>query len=219
MLSAPVSHQLMQFYGGQDAAHTVVKLLLGAKPLRLRWPAYLASGGMTIGACAWMEKVWMQSLTQEERDNFEAKRYMDDVIIFYTDKFDAGKIKECYNAPLKLEDAASDTFLESTFHVTTHNNIQYWLKNDNHPNVPPKTWRYAHFHSHMAYNQKKAVLKACLQKVHKMASDNTARRISAIHKLVEFGKLGYPYKLLWSMCTTMGVESREIQCGLKYVIL
>ena len=167
------------------------------------------SPGMTIGACAWMEKIWMQTLTQEERDNFEAKRYMDDVIIFHTNKFDVQKIHQCYNAPLKLEDATNDTFLESTFQITGKDKIQYWLKNDNQPGKPPKIWRYAHFHSHMAFNQKKAILKACLQKVHKMASDNETRRISAVHKLVEFGNLEYPYKLLWTMCTTMGVQTRN----------
>ena len=47
------------------------------------------SPGMTIGACAWMERTWLQSLSHADKLTFTAKRYMDDVIIFYTDKFDA----------------------------------------------------------------------------------------------------------------------------------
>ena len=59
---------------------------------------------------------------------------MDDVILFYTDKFDAEKeIKNCYNAPLSLEDAKPDTFLETTFTISNNNEIQHWLKNENQP--------------------------------------------------------------------------------------
>ena len=168
------------------------------------------SPGMAIGACAWMEKKWLSSLADTDKSTFTAKRYMDDVIIFYTDKYNASEaINDCYNTPLALEDAKHDTFLETTFAITGENEIRHWLKNENRPGEAPKIWRYAHFHSHMAYDQKKAVLKACLKKVHKMASDNTALRASAINKLQEFGRLKYPYKLLWTMCTTLGVETRN----------
>ena len=61
----------------------------------------------------------------------------------------------------------------------------------------------------MAHNQKKAVLKACLQKLYKMASNNAVLHTSAVQKLQEFGRLEYPYKLLWTLCTTMGVETRN----------
>lgn len=115
----------------------------------------------------------------------------------------------CYNAPLSLEDAKPDTFLETTFTISNNNEIQHWLKNENQPGQAAKVWRYAHFHSHMAFNQKKAVLKACLQKIQKMASDNGVLYTSAVQKLQEFGRLQYPYKLLWRMCTTMGVETRN----------
>ena len=56
---------------------------------------------------------------------FRAKRYMDDILMFYAsneeflcDKLlhDFGK-SECYFPPLSLEDAKPDTFLETTFEI------------------------------------------------------------------------------------------------------
>ena len=41
------------------------------------------SPAMTVGTCAWMEHAWMQTLTAETKARFTAKRYMDDVILFY----------------------------------------------------------------------------------------------------------------------------------------
>merc|ERR1711965_417708 len=130
-----------------------------------------------------------------------AKRYMDDILIFSTKNIDVNTtLQRCYTEPLKLEDTQNDTFLETTFKIVD-NKIQHWLKNENHLHQT-KVWRYAHFHSNMAFKQKKAVLQACLRKVHLAASDNAHRRASAIQKLQEFGKLQYPYKLLWTICTT-----------------
>ena len=168
------------------------------------------SPGMTIGTCAWMEQKWLRSLAPEVRSRFRAKRYMDDVIIFATQGLDTGSLLQtCYHKPLKLEDARQDTFLETTFRIEGGRSIRHWLKNDNMPGKPPSVWRYAHFHSYMAFDQKKAIMKACLQKVNYMASDNGVLESSAIQKLQEFAHLGYPYKLLWSMCTTMGVRTRN----------
>lgn len=165
---------------------------------------------MTIGACAWMEQKWLNTLTPQTRSKFAAKRYMDDVIVFSTTDIDTDNLlNTCYHKPLKLEDARNDTFLETTFRIEHGNKIQHWLKNDNVPGEPQKTWRYAHFHSYMAFNQKKAVIKACLRKVHYMASNNKVLESSAIQKLQEFGILKYPYKVLWSICTTMGVQTRN----------
>ena len=75
--------------------------------------------------------------------------------------------------------------------------------------MAPKIWRYAHFHSQMPFQQKKSVLMACLQKVNFMASDNEMLKSSAIQKLREFDRLRYPRKLLWVVCTTMGVQTRN----------
>ena len=90
-------------------------------------------------------------------------------------------------------------------------------KNENQPGQAAKVWRYAHFHSHIAFNQKRAVLKACLQKIHKMASDNRVLYTSAVQKLQEFGRLQYPYKLLWRMCTTMGTQTSAGAGGNKII--
>ena len=168
------------------------------------------SPGMTIGACAWMEQTWLQTLSSETRSKIIARRYMDDVIIFSAQDTDTDTLlKSCYHKPLNLEDARHDTFLETSFSLKDSTKIQHWLKNDNVPHEPKKVWRYAHFHSYMAFNQKKAVLKACLKKVHYMASDNNVLEYSAYQKLQEFSNLKYPSKLLWTMCTTMGVQTRN----------
>ena len=50
---------------------------------------------------------------------------------------------------------------------------------------------------------------ACLLKVNKMASDDAALVSSAAQKLAEFTRLGYPRKMLWTACTTMGVKTRD----------
>ena len=174
------------------------------------------SPGMTIGACAWMEADWLKTISDQTKLQFKARRYMDDILLFYTNNsnFNSTELlgnfkKECYLPPLNLEEANESTFLETTFMVNKKNKIRYWLKNQNIPGQQPKIWRYAHFHSSMAYPQKSAILLACLKKLQKMASDNTALKDSAIQKLHEFLNLQYPKKLIWSMCTTMGVQTRN----------
>ena len=168
------------------------------------------SPGMTIGACAWMEQEWLQNMDASAKGTFLARRYMDDILMFSTDGATAPQqLNECYLPPLKLEDAGNDTFLETSFRITPDNGIAFWLKNENLAGEEPKIWRYAHFHSHTAFTQKRAVLTACLKKVHFMASDNKTLKESAIQKLHEFFRLQYPRKLLWSVCTTMGVHTRN----------
>ena len=174
------------------------------------------SPGMTIGTCAWMEHEWLQTLTADSREWFLAKRYMDDLLVFYAqnERFDGERFMrdlcgECYWPPLKLEDGEEGTFLETSFRVTRFNRIQHWLKNKNECGEPPKVWRYAHFDSHGDFNQKRSVMMACLQKVGKMASDQHVLEKSASQKIAEFSRLRYPRKLLWSACTTMGVKSRN----------
>ena len=41
------------------------------------------SPGMTIGACGWMEREWLQTLSAATKEMFMAKRYMDDILMFY----------------------------------------------------------------------------------------------------------------------------------------
>ena len=173
------------------------------------------SPGMTIGTCAWMEHEWRQSVHADSQARFIARRYMDDILCFYAsspswdeDRFLQDLCNECYHPPLKLEDGAEGTFLETSFEITG-NRIRHWLKNDNATGKPPKIWRYAHFDSHADFTQKRAVLMACLRKVQTMASDADALLASATQKVAEFTRLSYPRKLLWTACTTMGVTTRH----------
>lgn len=175
------------------------------------------SPGMTIGTCAWMEHKWINTLTPNIRDKFLAKRYMDDILLFYVENedFDHERLisefseSRCYLPPLRLEDGGIDTFLETTFEITPQNSIRHWLKNENQPGKPPKVWRYAHYESHGEFYRKMGVIMACLKKVHQMASDPLARQRSAHWKLAEFRHLGYPHKMLWRACTTMAVNTRD----------
>ena len=155
------------------------------------------SPGMTIGTCAWMEKEWMNTLTQRDKEHFCAARFMDDILLFarkapgwdherFIKDFTAS---ECYHPPLKLEDAKDDTFLETTFEVRPGGRIRHWLKNDNPQGGPPKIWRYQHFASYCSFEQKRATLMACLKKVHGMANDGAALYQSALKKLAEFREL------------------------------
>ena len=68
------------------------------------------SPGMTIGTCAWMEHEWLQTVHADSRENFLARRYMDDLLAFYAQRPDwdeerfLGDIREhCYLPPLRLE--------------------------------------------------------------------------------------------------------------------
>ena len=142
---------------------------------------------------------------------------MDDILLLHveTPGFDHVKFteefckSECYRPPLALEDGGEDTFLETTFEITETNKIRYWLKNVNKAGEQPKIWRYAHFASYAPFEQKRAVLMASLRKVHKMASDKQARITSARQKLMEFERLEYPRRMIWTACTTMGVTTRD----------
>ena len=163
------------------------------------------SPGMTIGACAWMENEWMESLSQVDKLMFKAKRYMDDIIMVYPkaewwdyERFMADFARsEIYCKPLKLTDGDEDTFLETTLKVT-ENGFDYWLKNQNAESQ--KVWRYQHFNSYSPMGQKKALVKACLRKVHTMASNEGNLRTSAMYKLMEFIRLGYPEPILKQIC-------------------
>ena len=116
--------------------------------------------------------------------------------------------QHCYLPPLKLEDGKPDTFLETTFSITDTNRIDFCLKNENTQHDPTKIWRYAHFNSQAAFQQKRATMLAVLKKVDTNSSDATQLYKSAIQKLEEFIRLNYPKKLLWTACTTLGVNTR-----------
>ena len=71
------------------------------------------------------------------------------------------------------------TFLETTFRWEG-GRFRYWLKNDNEVDEVPRIWRYADFRSHDPFEQKRASLTMMLRKVHRMASDSEALRVSAL---------------------------------------
>ena len=70
-------------------------------------------------------------------------------------------------------------------------------------------WRYQHFYSYTAYEQKRATLTACLRKVQRMASDRTAMENSAWEKIREFHNLGYPRGMLKAACNYLGASTKE----------
>ena len=106
-----------------------------------------------------------------------------------------------YWPPLALEDARDATFLETSFELKADGTLAYWLKNDNAQER--RIWRYQHWRSHAPFAQKKALVIACLRKVHKMASDRKRRYVSALDKLREFVAIGYPVTLLRSICNLL----------------
>ena len=174
------------------------------------------SPGMTIGACAWMEQEWISSLSTEVRSSFRAARYMDDILMVVAKhgQFDHNRFlldfqkSDCYWPPLTLEDAKEDTFLETTFRLQ-ENNLRFWLKNENTMANPSKIWRYAHFYSYVTLEMKKKILKATLLKLHNMASDDGVLCESAIDKLHEFKRLGYPPSLIASACGILAARTRN----------
>ena len=84
--------------------------------------------------------------------------------------------------------------------MQTNNTFSYYLKNDNEDGNQ-KVWRYQHFSLYAPYLQKRALLTACLKKVHKMASDAHVLRKSALDKINEFQRLQYPRYMLKNACT------------------
>ena len=94
------------------------------------------SPGMTIITCAWMENLYLETLTSETKEKFTAARFMDDILMLYakSDNWDYKRFttdfekSECYWPTLELEAGDENTFLESTFSIR-NNNITYRLKN------------------------------------------------------------------------------------------
>ena len=171
------------------------------------------SPGMAIGACAWMEKLWMQSLHTNTKKYFRAKRYMDDILMIYAtnNTFDDTRFLKdfqesmCYWPPLKLEDGNSGIFLETQIEIQD-NQFRYRLKNDNAAST--KIWRYMHINSNNQHSYKCAAMINSLKKVDYMASDDIMLIGSALDKLREFAILGYPKGMLYDACTKMAVVTR-----------
>jgi len=169
------------------------------------------SPGMCITTCAWMERRWLGTLTPEQKETFRVARYMDDMLMFIAERPDRSHTailhdfeKACYK-PLKLEDGAPNTFLETQFAIQNQD-IRFWLKNDN-AQGENKIWRYQHYKSHSPFLQKQAVLTACLRKVQKMSSDNDTLYDSGLAKVREFSRLAYPPTVLRGACTYLGATT------------
>ena len=163
-----------------------------------------------------MEDEWMKNLDENTKSNFRSIRYMDDVLTVYAkndtwrhDDYLKDFREQCYFPPLSLETTTDGLFLETELQIGNGNNIRYWLKNINLPGQEPRTWRYAHFSCYSSYAQKCTTLKACLNKVQRAASDRDALIKSGKQKVIEFLRLYYPRKLMWRMCTTMAVNTRD----------
>ena len=167
--------------------------------------------------CAWMENEWMSSLSEADKEMFRAKRYMDDIIMIVAKNpgWDSERFlrdferSECYQSPLELEEGKPGTFLETTFEINGNGMIRHWLKNDNKEGQEPEIWRYADFRSHGKYEQKRALITGRMRAVHSNASDKEALYDSALQKLAEFKKLGYPPGLLRGVCNFMGARTGE----------
>ena len=166
------------------------------------------SPGMTIGTTAWMERLMMDSIDYESKKFFTARRFMDDVLLFYakTPEWDYERFledfqkSEWYWPPLKLEGDNGDVFLETQFFIENRK-IRHRLKNVNEHTK--KVWRYHHYESYSQYQQIKATLIACLWKVQNMASDDEQLFISGCAKLKEFELLSYPKHLRTYGCAVM----------------
>ena len=166
------------------------------------------SPAMTILTCAWMEREWLKSISTYDKIHFKGCRFMDDILLFVSKAngwnaqrfLNDFKKSECYWHPLKLEEATADKYLETTIIKQGHS-LQYRLKNDNE--TERKVWKYHDYRSRLEYNTKRAIINTTLQKVHKMASNNTQLIISGIAKCNEFLELQYPPGILRYMCTRL----------------
>ena len=171
------------------------------------------SPAMTIAACAHVEKRWISARSDTEKKHIRARRYMDDILFIYVqnEAYDyqtmVQQLKtECYTKPLELESGSDGIFLETEFEIR-NNKFRYWLKNANAKEK--KIWRYQHWYSHASYQQKRALARSCLRRVHGMACDNEAIMKVAREKIREFKDIGYPYWLLKRACAYVATVEKD----------
>ena len=79
-------------------------------------------------------------------------------------------------------------------------------------------WRYKDFRSHGPFAQKRALITMMMRKVHQAASGQQELYESALQKLAEFKRLGYPPGLLRGVCgymaaTTVADRQRRMDPG------
>jgi hypothetical protein len=117
-----------------------------------------------------------------------------------------GSLSACDDDPLKLEKGKDGIFLETKL-FCEGNRIHFRLKNDNETET--KIWRYQHYKSHGSNTTKNAVLKGCLQKVQRMASNRLQLHQSALAKIAEFHRLEYPWNSINGACKYLAMRTRN----------
>ena len=171
------------------------------------------SPGIAVGTTAWMEMEWMQSLNNETKEHFRARRFMDDILMvtaksdntWMCDQFIQDfKESTCYMPPLKLEDAGNETFLETRLALVEGTHFRYRLKNPNEGSEEQQIiWKYHHYSSFTPKKMKEGVMKGCFLKNFRMASDQENLDFSLFSKAKEFMSLGYPNdminKVIWNL--------------------
>ena len=161
----------------------------------------------------------MQGLSSEDKLFFRAARYMDDILMISVRRHDwdhGGFLAEfersggVYHAPLSLEEGAPMTFLETRFAWDEEaGRFAFVLKNDNWIGEEPNVWRYKDYRSHGPHAQKRALVAMMMKRVHTMTSDRVTRTESAVQKLAEFVRLGYPRGMLRGACNFMFATTRD----------
>ena len=172
------------------------------------------SPAMAIATTAYMEQNWRTKMLKEipEADGtYDARRYMDDVIFVYTGKEGERALEHfrtsAYEAPLKLEDAEQDVYLETK--ILGEDITWRRMKNKNEDNTEQIIWKYQRYDSYAPYGQKWAVMMSTLAKVHEYATDGMQLLYSASTKLREFEGLGYPNKVLRRACIQMMLKTNN----------
>ena len=157
----------------------------------------------------------MGNLEPQVKRRFKMRRYMDDVIMVYaeSDVWDSEKFiadfKEstCYHEPLTLQECKDNTFLETVYEIKDER-FEFWLKNTNADGTQ-RTWRYHNYNSDANTVTKMSTLKACLRKVHAMASNAEVLHRSALAKIAEFRAIGYPTHLLRRTCAELAISAGD----------
>ena len=166
------------------------------------------SPAMAIATTAFMEHEWRTKVKRElpqAEGTYDARRYMDDVLFVYTGESGRQALEHfktsAYEAPLNLEDAEQDVYLETRI---IGGDLQWRrMKNKNEDQAKQVIWKYQRYDSYAPYGQKWAVMMATLTKVNDYATDDTQLLYSARTKLREFEGLGYPSKVLKKACILM----------------
>ena len=140
---------------------------------------------------------------------------MDDIILMLSksaewdkDKFLSDFTNSCYWKPLMLEEVDPKDYLETTLKVEG-GVVHTRLKNKNE--FKNEVWRYHHFRSQADYMVKRATLLNALRKVDSHASGSIQLRLSAMSKIKEFMRLGYPRGILRYMCQQLCLETKRIE--------